>query len=66
MTNSLDDASKAKELELDTSGSMMDRFSDLTRRLLSVSREEVKAAEKVFKLEQQKKRRAKRNEDRKA
>jgi len=34
----------------------MDRFMNLTRRLLGVSREEVKAAEKAFKIEQRKKR----------
>jgi hypothetical protein len=36
---------------------------NLTRRLLGVSREEVKVAEKAFKMEQRKKRVAKRKND---
>ncbi len=48
------------EIEIRKDGSTMDRFMNLTRRLLGVSREEVKAAEKVFKANQRKRRTAKR------
>jgi len=44
------------DIEIREDGSTMDRFMNLTRRLLGVSREEVKAAEKAFKIEQRKKR----------
>lgn len=44
------------EIEIREDGSTMDRFFDLTRRLLGVSREEVKVAEKIFKIEQRNKR----------
>ena len=44
------------DIEIREDGSRMDRFMNLTRRLLGVSREEVKAAEKAFKIEQRKKR----------
>ena len=51
------------EIEIREDGSTMDRFMNLTRRLLGVSREEVKVAEKAFKMEQRKKRVAKRKND---
>jgi hypothetical protein len=39
------------ETEIREDGSTMERFMDLTRRLLSVSRDEVRAAEDLFKKE---------------
>jgi hypothetical protein len=47
------------EIEIREDGSTMDRFMDLTRRLVGVSREEVRAKEKVFKTVQRRQRRGK-------
>ena len=43
------------EIEIREDGSTMDRFMNLTRRLLGVSREEVRVKEKLFKAERHKK-----------
>ena len=42
---------KPDEIEIREDGSTMDRFMNLTRRLFSESREEVRAKEKAFKNE---------------
>ena len=42
------------EIEIREDGSTIDRFMDLTRRLLGVSREDVRAAEKTFTAERRK------------
>ena len=42
------------EIDIREDGSTMDRFMNLTRRLLGVSREDVRAAEKAFKTERRK------------
>ena len=47
---------KPDEFEIREDGSTMDRFADLTRRLLGVSREDVRKAEKAFKVERRKRR----------
>jgi hypothetical protein len=46
-----------RELEINDEGSTMDRFMDLSKKLIGVSREEVLRKEKEFKEEQKKKRR---------
>ena len=46
-----------RELEINYEGSTMDRFMDLSKKLIGVSREEVLRKEKEFKEEQKKKRR---------
>ena len=48
-----------RELHINEEGSTIDRFLDLTGKLLSVSREEVLQKEKEFKEEQRKKKRLK-------
>jgi hypothetical protein len=50
---------QSDEIEIREDGSTMDRFMNLTRRLLNVSREEIREKEKEFKDEQRKKLRAK-------
>ena len=44
------------DIEIRDDGSTMDRFAALTRRLLSVSREDVAKAEEAFKADQKAKR----------
>jgi len=46
-------------LEINAEGSTMDRFLDLTERLLSMSHEEIMQKEKDYKEEQRKKKRKK-------
>jgi hypothetical protein len=51
---------KPDEIEIREDGSTMDRFMDLTRRVLAISREEVREAEEAFKKERSKRLPAKR------
>ena len=47
---------KPDEFEIREDGSTMDRFADLTRRLLGVSREDVRVAEDKWKKDRRKRR----------
>ena len=55
MTNSRDTTPKRPEIEI-KEGLTMDRFMDLTRQLLDVTREEVRKKEQEFKAQQRNKR----------
>jgi hypothetical protein len=48
------------EFEIQTEGSTLDRFMNLTRRLLGVNRDELRVKENEYKAERQQKRAAKR------
>jgi hypothetical protein len=48
MTNLQDIPKNLHEIELKEEGSTMERFASLTRRLLKVSRDDVKKAEEEF------------------
>lgn len=50
MNSSGDPPPKRPEIEIGDDGSTMSRFMNLTRRLLGVSREEVREKEKEFKM----------------
>ena len=54
---------KPDEIEIREDGSTMERFESLTRRLLGAYREEIQAAEKRYKAERRKQRKAKRKAD---
>lgn len=52
-----------RKIEIETEGSTLDRFMELSRRILGASREEVRLKEEEFKKEQKKKREMKKKSD---